>query len=646
MAKKQPKRPLTPTPTGATPSSAKKSQTSTASPKWIMWLVLAITAIVYLPSLQNDVVNWDDDVNLVENKHLAKWDMAHIKKIFSDDVIGNYNPLPILMFSFEKNVLGWDLSKEKGGGKPFHIPNLILHLFCTLFVYLLCRRLGLSELASGLCALLFGIHPMRVESVAWITERKDVLFGFFYLWALWIYAKWTQSPTKAAYIGMIVLAILGGFSKIQAVSLPLSMLCIDYFQKRPWSTKWITEKIPFFLISFVFGVFGIYMLKTNESLQDVTTYPFYGRFLIGSYQFCTYVAKVIFPYKMSPLYSYPAELNWKFYIAPIGFLGALAFVYWAWKKEYRNFVFAFLFFFVNVVFMLQFLGAGQGFLADRFTYIPYLGFFFFASQYWGQQIVSPSKKVLMMGIAAAYLVLCAVVSYRQIGIWNNGETLWTHVLKYEDDSTLAWGNRAHYYRSHGQFEKSLADYKKSLSLKEKGETYNSLGKLFFDNGKDEEALKHYSRGIEISPKLAELYVNRGAAYGKAGKYELALADLDKGIQLDPKAQNGYLNRSLTYFFKGDYEKAALDHTKLIEMNPGDGNWYFERGMCYNNLGRWQDALNDLDRAIEMIPKQGGFHFQRARAYMGLGNKAAAKNEAQVAESLGIQIPAEFSQQLQ
>ena len=200
-------------------------------------IVLVATAIAFIPSLMNDFVTWDDDVNILKNPNLQVFDWRSIKGIFTDTVIGNYNPLSILSLAIEKAIFGLNAT-------VIHFNNLILHLICVFFVYKIGIQLKLSPIAAGIVALLFGIHPMRVESVAWVTERKDVLYGVFYFAAIYNYIQYLHfDKKKKGYllltIGLFILSLL---SKIQAVALPLSLLAIDYFLKRELSFKLILEK--------------------------------------------------------------------------------------------------------------------------------------------------------------------------------------------------------------------------------------------------------------------------------------------------------------------------------------------------------------------------------------------------------------------
>lgn len=628
-------------------------------------VALAVTTLCYLPSLKNGFVNWDDDPNITKNPNLTlvgkgePWGQT-ISNIFSIEkgaVIGNYNPLPIFTFAIEKAI-------GKGVQDPWliHFDNLLLHLLTLFFAFRLLLHLGIGRLGALAGGLLFGIHPMRVESVAWATERKDVLFAVFFFAALMYYVRWVKSEGNGKrtglYVGMLVLALLSLFSKVQAVTLPLSMLAIDYLLRRPFNIRTvIVEKLPFWALSATFGLINLYTLKLQGSTNDdITNFNIIDRLCIGAYSFCVYLYKLVIPIPMLPLYPYPKPLPVEIYVAPLLFAAFWVGVYWLFKKDRRMLVFGALFFFFNVMFLLQVLGAGQGFLADRFTYVPYFGFFAIVAWLFDRY---GSQAKLRSGLTIGLGFLTAIYGFwtvRQIAIWENGETLWTHVIKNEGKtvSMLPWWNRGQFYRTKGDYTHSLSDYSRAVTISPKNpELYNSRGKTYFDmamSGKYPQqeaeyvkrALDDYNIAIENSGNAkavskAEVLINRGAAYGAQKNYPQALKDLNEGISLDPTNENGYLNRSLVYFSLGKYEETIADYTQYLKYDPLNGNIHYERGMLQRSLNRNKEAIDDLTRAIQLDAANGLAYLERARAYAQAGNLNAAKQDYERAHQFNIQL---------
>ncbi|MBK8669663.1 MAG: glycosyltransferase family 39 protein [Saprospiraceae bacterium] len=263
---------------GSTDISVKNISSTTIIPAlpWKPGLIaVLVTFLCFTTAINNKFVNWDDDRNFYENplvQNISKENFwKNSKEIFQSQVIGNYNPLTIWTFAVEKRLFDFD--------KPmyWHLNNILLHLICVFLVFRIAVLLGIGWRGALFTALLFGIHPMRVESVAWVTERKDVLFGVFYLGALIQYIKYKKDAKNSRFVWMILLFVLSLFSKIQAVSLPLSMMAIDYLTDQKWEWKSILNKIPFFALSILFGVYGIFKLKEFGSLasvEDTTNFSF------------------------------------------------------------------------------------------------------------------------------------------------------------------------------------------------------------------------------------------------------------------------------------------------------------------------------------------------------------------------------------
>lgn len=606
-------------------------------------VILSVTFFAFLPALTADFVNWDDNVNLLENPNLKVFNWDSIVGIFSSNVIGNYNPLPIFTFAIEKAIFGLNPT-------VFHLNNIILHLICTFFVYRLMLVWKLNPLAAAFATLLFGIHPMRVESVAWVTERKDVLFGVFYLSALWLYSRnlsQQKESFKAQPWSILLLFMLALFSKIQAVALPLSMFALDYYFRRPLGIKLLIEKWAYFVLALAFGIGGILLLGKEGSLEDVANFGIIDRLFIGGYSYVIYLFKFFFPYPLSTLYPYPSSLPWYFYISPLPILALFFGLFKAYQKGYRSIVFGFVFFTFNVMFLLQILGAGQGFLADRFTYIPYIGFFFlaaFAYQYFTSK--NPTTKTVWHLVGGVYLLLLIGTTFQQTKVWKNSNTLWTQVIEHFPRTTTAFTNRGHYFRDGGNFAQAIKNYDAALKINpNKAEIYNSRGKLYFENGQTQRAIEDYTTGISKDATIAELYANRGGAYGASGKIDLALQDLNKSVELDPDFINAYLNRSIAYFQRGQYDLAIQDYTAYLKRDPYRADIWYERGLARFNLQQYSQGLADLNQAIGLNNRNGLYYQMRSRSHKALGNKAQALADAQSAQRLGVQIEDSYLQSL-
>ncbi len=643
----------------------------------IALLIVIVTAITFSSSLNNEFVNWDDDKNFLENDLVSTVDKnnfwSNTAEIFKSDVIGGYNPLTIFTFAVEKRIYGFD--------QPYnwHLNNLILHLLCTLFVFLIAYRLKLGYLGAAVLALMFGIHPMRVESVAWVTERKDVLFGLFYLISMYYYIKGKQEGFKTKWIVIIGVAfILSLLSKIQAVLLPITLIFVDYYLSKDskLSVKSIASKWPFYIGSLLIGITNIMFLAKQGSIVQ-QEYHGLSRLFIGGYQLTVYYIKSLVPYRLSPLYPYPASLPWYIYASVLSFLGTGALLWFSYAKRWKVWFFGIGIFISNVILLLQIVGAGQGFLADRFTYIAYFGLFFIMA-YYVQKLYNEKEKFQkpLLIILAVVFGAYAYISYNQNKIWKNSDTLWTHVLKYYKKTTLPYGNRANYRRDYSQelskqanalqnqnpqkaqqyrtlsntyVSLALADYASVIKLVDtKPDPYNSRARLYFNfSHRDSlaKALINYNKAIELDPQNVEYRVNRGATYAKLGDMQNALIQLNEAEKIDPTFGNIYLNRSVINNSTRNYPAALVDIDKYLSYNPyKSSDMWYEKGRLHSILNDPAKSIEALTRAISMQAK-GIYYSERAKAYYNLNNIPAAKADVANAQRAGYQVSQELINQL-
>ncbi|NOT38503.1 MAG: tetratricopeptide repeat protein [Saprospiraceae bacterium] len=608
------------------------SNTSSRLPWVPILVVLALTFIVFSPTLKNGFVNWDDDRNVYENKTLeGPLSSKQIKNVFTTPVIGNYNPLAIASFAIEKHYFkGFNPQK-------MHWTNLLLHLFCTFMVYKIFGRLGLNVLFAALGALLFGIHPLRVESVAWITERKDVLFASFFLPALYLYIKNLESHSFMRSVIIFILFMIGLFAKIQMVALPLTFLAIDYWKDRKLGLKLVFEKIHFFLGAIAFGLIGLYYLKQEGSLDTNQVHEGIVRLFIGSYSLITYLIKWLFPYMTLPLYPYPEKISIWHYLSIIPFLALFVGLYIAYKKNMKPLIFGFAFFFFNIVFLLQILGAGQGYLADRFTYIAYIGLFFIFCYYIQEWVnAHQESKMAVFGSVGVYMIFLAYLSYKQCFFWKDSGTLWTRVIEYYDNTPLPFNNRANYYRDAKMYDRAMADYDRAIQLKADHPTYNSRAKMYFEKNQDDKALADYNIAIQKKP-TAEYFVNRGAAYAKLGRLDEAILDFNKGLSMDPSWKVGYLNRSIMHQQKGNFQGALDDINSYLKFDPYNPEIWYEGGRCSRAVNQVAESIRYYNEAIRLNPKFGIAYLERGRTNQQLGNVAAANADLQKARELGEKV---------
>lgn len=553
--------------------------------------------------------------------------------MFLSDASGNYNPLTIVSFAIEKYFFAPDPASAPF---IFHFDNLWMHLVCTLAVYILFIKLGAGKAASFVGALFFGIHPMRVESVAWVTERKDVLYGMFYILALVCYVNYARSAQKktAWYLLALVLSIFSYFSKIQSVTLPLCMVAIDFYLGRNWKSLriLILEKLPWWILSLVIGIANIYFLsktKAISSLDIPSHYNFIQKLAIGAYSYLIYLVKLIFPYKTLVYYDYPAQLPLLAYVALILVpVGIISLIVWALRKKYSYLVFGILFFTFNVMFMLQVFSVGAAYQADRFTYIAYIGLLFIIAKLCRSVYdkFRPYTKGLNIGLTSI-LLLFSFMTFSKNKVWQNSLTLWTNYTEVEPDSYFGYDQLGIYYVKQASLE-DVAMYNANIAM----------GLQNFEIADQKDSINHRPSVVAT----AQIFENLGIAYGILGKHDKAVYYFTWEIQLVPKSKDAYSNRAYEYFRNKEHEPAIADYSKYLQLDSSADGIYYSRANCYYAVKKYDLSIIDLNKAISINPRElPQYYIARAMVFMALNDTVSARKDGNFARSLGGDVPAQL-----
>lgn len=536
---------------------------------WLVFLlVMVITAAVFAGSLKLGWTNWDDNFYVYKNPVVRQADFCGI---FTKPAAYNtYNPLVVASFALE-----WKLV----GDRPFlyHLNNVILHLLCAVLVLIFFRRMGISIWWSGLGALLFSIHPLRVESVAWITERKDVLYGFFYLLALLAYLRYLASGKTGYFLLTFVLFVLSLLSKGQAVTIAFALVLLDWYFERKFTWKAVVEKALFFAFALLIGLMGttfffqnIYITKDSGAI--VNAFTFFEQTVLAGYAYAIYILKFFVPYVTSPLYPVPRVLQTGHWV---GAATAIFILVWALavRRRYRFVTFGLLFFTFNILFLLMpFLANDTAYLNDRYIFMAYVGLAF-AAAFSMQKLEErhPDRRLPLAAGAVAALLIFSVLTIRYIPVWQNSETLWTSVIdKYPRKISMAYLNRGNDRHAQNRHEQAIEDYTVAIDLNPRSlMAYHNRGLVYLTTHHLDRALQDYNRylalrgpydagGSEVDIPLSNVLGNRGLIFAQWGQYGQALLDYDAAIKLNPDNANHYLNRAVTYYQLGRKDEAKRD----------------------------------------------------------------------------------------
>lgn len=636
-----------------------------------IFLLGLVTTIVFFPALDNQLTNWDDRTYILENEYIKNLSGENISKMFatSTSVSANYHPLTILS-------LGVNYHFTQLAPRPYILTNIIIHILNGLlvfwFIYLLCKNFSvfsrkINSKTAGIVAfivtLLFAIHPMHVESVAWISERKDVLYTFFFIGGLISYlfylkalkSKATTFGKKAFFYGLtFILFVLSCLSKSAAVPFPLVLLLIDFYCRKEVKTlralsPWVIEKLPFLAFSFWIG--WVALQTQSNAIGVAERYGILERMTFASYGTFIYLWKLFFPTNLAAFYPRPdaSDIPFYYYAAIPAVLALVAGLIWSLKKTKLWFL-GFGFFFLMIALVLQFMTVGGAIYADRYTYVPYIGLFFIiaveAVNFYQKKGTSSLFKNLLLGGGLLYFLAFTYLSRERTKVWKNSETLWTDTIEKYPSAARAYLNRGEHYYEAGEYEKALADYQKNLEREPNNSSaFMNIGMIYFKQGKYQQAVEQHNQAIALKADYSEAYRNRGNALYNLKQYEKALADFERATALNPRDFRAFNNQGNIHFLRGNAPKAIEFYTKGLTINPNNEFSWGNRGAVHLNNGNYQQAIFDLSKAISIAPNNSGFWLNRAKAYQGTGNKNAALQDAQRAKELGQQVSQAFLNQL-
>ncbi|NTW31267.1 MAG: tetratricopeptide repeat protein [Bacteroidetes bacterium] len=609
-------------------------------PAWAPSAIIVFTALIYLRALFNDFANLDDDMYILKNPYIRDFSLNGIKAIFTSFYCSNYHPLTTITYLFEFKCFG--LSPF-----PYHLINVILHLINTFIVYKLSEKLSGNSLTALIVTALFAVHPMHVESVAWVSERKDVLYALFYLLALLVYLRYIGNGYKLKYYtGVLFLFILSLLSKSAAVTLPLLMILVDIYKGRKINTKSLLEKIPFLLLSVVFGILAIMSQQVVGSGNEISlSFNFIERIFLLTYTLAFYLVKLVFPFNLSAMHYYPNEqtLPWEFY-ATFPFLLITGWLLLKKTSLRKVIFFGVIFFIITISVMLQIVHVGFALAAERYSYIPYLGLFFIIGQ-WITDIQKIYFKKVVFAIFFLFIIIFSYQTYDRIGAWKNGETLFTDIIKKNPEMYHAYWMRGNIKYNKDDLQGALIDYNKAIEYNPyftlcfivRGDIHNRLNNY-------NEALKDLNKAISSDSTIAEAYNTRGMTYLGLGNTKLALNDYNKAVKLTPKYLKAYINRGVLKAKTNDLEGAMKDFNIAIDLNPIDATLYNYRGNVKNFLKDFKSAVEDFNYSLKLDKSYPAAYYNRGVSRFNLKDTAGACEDWNNAMKLGDQLAPEIIRQ--
>ncbi len=650
------------TPENASPleQSTRTVQTPGSFPfrAWIYAVAVAvITLAVYAPALNNGFVYWDDQKYIYENPNITNLNAGFFKWIFTFHA-ANWHPLTWVSHAID--YLFWGLNPI-----GHHLSSILLHslntFFLCIFVAYLVINAGKTDskmtdvktksttkavTAGVVSALLFGIIPVHVESVAWVSERKDVLSTFFVLQSLIFYVRYNaenDTSRRFNYSLCLLSFVLALLSKPMAITLPAVFILLDIYPFQRLSltkglkfqNRVLIEKIPFFSLSAASAVLTILAQSSGGAVGTIEAYPLSSRILVAIKALFFYLEKIFLPIGLSPYYPYPKNASLtsiEFLIPAILVVVITIACYYASKKGQRIFLAAWLFYVITLLPVIGIIQVGGQAAADRYTYIPSFGPLIIigvgvASVIERAASVRPSPqwiRISVLSVVVSFSVLMGIVTVKQIGVWKDSLTLWSTVLSISPSSPLPYLVRSEVYMSLEKYDSALQDLENAIRLvPDYADAYYNRATVYLKLDNHSKVVDDLNKAIQLNPSMDKAYFVRGTSLIKLEQYPQAIRDLDRFLLKAPEfvAHEGYYSRAIAYTKINDYNKAISDLSNFLKIAPATENAkiymaYLERSAAYAKLGKFHEAIQDSTKAIEMNPKEPKGYNYKAAVYFG------------------------------
>src|SRR5947209_5002591 len=563
---------------------------SPSAQRWVRWLapllVALFTLTAFLPTLQNQFVAWDDDKNFLDNPRYRGLGWAHLRWMFTAFHLGHYIPLTWVTFGMDH--LLW-------GMKPvgYHLTSLLLHAANAVLFFSLVRRIlalalpGPSErdhalaVSAGFAALVFAIHPLRVESVAWATERRDVLSGLFYLAAILVYLRACEREERGRGWYRLSVAVFGCalLSKSMVVNLPVVLLILDVYPLRRlggaigwWSEparRVYLEKIPFVLLAAAASAIAVMAQSSVHAAASLAQLSVLGRLAVSAYGLGFYLWKMVVPVNLSPLYELPPTVNpWAPpFLLSYGLVLAITAIVLALRRPVPGLPAAWVAYVVVLLPVLGILQSGPQIAADRYTYLAGLGWASLA----GAGLLSTWRRwppFVLTGLTVVLLSGLGTLTWDQVEVWHDSEKLWTHALAIDPKTSMAQFGLGRVRADQGKPAEAIEHYRQALNIKpDYGAAHYNWGVVLGQQGKPAEAIEHYRLALQMRPNSAEAHNNWGLALADQGKLADAIEHFQQALRLKPDFAEAHNNWGFALAQQGKRAEAIEHYRHALRLDP-------------------------------------------------------------------------------
>jgi tetratricopeptide (TPR) repeat protein len=506
-------------------------------------LVLAIAA-VYFPVRDHDFISLDDGLYVTQNIHVNRGlSVEGLKWALTTNHAGFWIPLTWVSLMIDSHLFGLSAGH-------YHVTNVMIHIVNTLLLFFVLRRMTGAIWPSSVVAILFAVHPIHVESVAWVSERKDVLFAFFWMLAMWFYVRYAQNPGIRRYIPLMLCYILGLMAKPMIVTLPFVLLLLDYWPLKRLQIKeknhpaeqqqnlltLVLEKVPLFILTVVVSVITFVLQKSGGAVTSLSTLPVSDRLFNSLISYVKYLGKMVWPHPLAVLYSRPDALPaWQWALSLILLL-AFSILIFHYRKNHPYLPVGWLWFLGTMVPVIGIVQSGPQTMADRFAYMPFIGLYIMLA--WGlQRMIArwPNRKAFALLTGAIAVTAFMLVARIQVGYWSNDLTLYAHTLKTTSNNFVVHRNYGMALAYKGRLNEALFHFQRALEIDPSyAQTYHDMGTALMLNGDFDESVKYLEHSLKLRPNYSKSHYNLGLALMRLGRFKEAEYHFRRAVQIDPE----------------------------------------------------------------------------------------------------------------
>ena len=581
----------------------------------IICLVLAIgTFIIYYQAHSFEFVNYDDNIYVYANPNIqAGIIFKAVKWAFTAGYADNWHPLTWL-----SHMLDWRLFGANAGGH--HIVNLIFHIANTLLLFFVLRKMTNAIWPSAFVAALFVLHPLHVESVAWVSERKDVLSTFFWLLTMWAYVRFVSRPKISSYLWMVIFFALGLMAKPMLVTLPFVLLLLDYWpldrlgpannpNSRKTGAKYslsylLIEKIPLFVLALASCIVTFIVQKKGGAIHSGENYNVFIRLANASVSYLQYIIKMIWPSRLAFFYPHPgSSISVPYAVISAVLLLAVTIIILRFAKNHRYLVTGWFWYLGTLVPVIGLVQVGIQAFADRYSYITLIGLFVIIA--WGLAELFEKwahRRIVLWTASLMVLSTLAVCTYFQTRYWQDSITLYQHALKVTENNCRAHLSLAKAMLKQNRIKEAIQHNNEVLKIKpDDTEAINNLGLDFDKAGKTDEAIGYYKKAIEVDPCDVEAYLNLGSVFIDKGEFGNAVSFFSKALQISPDSLEIRFNLGLALVNSGKFEEAVKIYEEVLRNQPRSAFAHNDFGILLFRQGKFDDAIAHLNQAIRIDP---------------------------------------------